>query len=96
MLERHGGIRNNASKDEGHASEADVDVKRLPAERDSDLVVELIYAASEGDLSAIFRLVARGADLEQGDYDLRTPLHLAAAEGHDDAVALLDKHWPTS
>jgi glutaminase len=27
-------------------------------------------------------LVASGADLSAGDYDHRTPLHLAAAEGH--------------
>ena len=44
-------------------------------------MVELIYAASEGRIRDIQRLVARGADLDQGDYDLRTPLHLAAAEG---------------
>ena len=44
------------------------------------------YAASEGDLLTIRRLVARGADLEGGDYDHRTPLHLAAAEGHEHIV----------
>jgi glutaminase len=49
-------------------------------------VVELIYAAAEGDLRAIQRLVARGVDLDVADYDLRTPLHLAAAEGHEEIV----------
>ena len=49
-------------------------------------VVELIYAASEGDLCAIQRLVAQGIDLESADYDLRTPIHLAAAEGHERIV----------
>ncbi len=49
-------------------------------------VVELIYAASEGDLCAIQRLVARGIDLEAADYDLRTAVHLAAAEGQERIV----------
>ena len=49
-------------------------------------VVELIYAAAEGDLEAIQRLVARGVELDVADYDRRTPLHLAAAEGHESVV----------
>ncbi len=49
-------------------------------------VVELIYAAAEGDLGATQRLVARGVSLDAADYDLRTPLHLAAAEGHEAMV----------
>lgn len=49
-------------------------------------IVELMYAASEGDLSAIRRLVARGINLGGADYDRRTPLHLAAAEGHEQVV----------
>ena len=53
---------------------------------DSADIVELIYAASEGDLPAIQRMVARGIGLSQADYDLRTPLHLAAAEGHERVV----------
>ena len=45
-----------------------------------------IWAASLGDLEVIRRLVARGAHLEVTDYDMRTPLHLAAAEGHLEVV----------
>jgi glutaminase len=44
-------------------------------------VIELIWAAARGSLRAIQRLVARGADLASKDYDRRTALHLAAAEG---------------
>ena len=39
-------------------------------------------------MCAIQRLVARGIDLEGADYDLRTPLHLAAAEGQERIVQL--------
>jgi glutaminase len=34
-------------------------------------------------------MLDEGADMELGDYDLRSPLHLAAAEGHLDVVQLL-------
>ena len=86
LLEGHGGVRSDSIRDDDHESNVGVDNDQLPPERESGLVVELIYAASDGDLQAIRRLVARGADLEQGDYDLRTPLHLAAAEGHEHIV----------
>ena len=47
---------------------------------------EMIWAASEGDLAAILQLVAQGVPLDIADYDLRTPLHLASAEGKIDVV----------
>jgi len=86
LLESHGGIRGEAINDEDNQRDAGVASEDLPAARESNLVIELIYAASEGDLQTIRRLVACGVDLEQGDYDRRTPLHLAAAEGHERIV----------
>ena len=46
----------------------------------------MIWAASVGDLRSIRRLVALGVPLDSADYDRRTPMHLAAAEGHAEVV----------
>lgn len=43
-------------------------------------VVNLIFAASNGDLDELKRLAVIGADLGMADYDGRTALHLAASE----------------
>ncbi|MRN60418.1 ankyrin repeat domain-containing protein, partial [Brucella sp. 09RB8918] len=56
---------------------------------ESNLVFELIWAASTGDLSEVKRAVALGVDINKGDYDKRTALHLAAAEGHENIVKYL-------
>ncbi len=53
-----------------------------PLQAEASTTAELIWAASDGDLTTIYRLVAQGVPLEIADYDLRTPFHLAAAEGH--------------
>ena len=54
----------------------------------SQIISEVLTAASSGDL---YQLTALGAqyDLDVGDYDRRTALHLAAAEGHTVIVAYL-------
>lgn len=52
----------------------------------SEKVNWLIWAASKGDLGAIQRLAVEGLDLDCADYDGRTPLHLAAAEGRVEVV----------
>jgi glutaminase len=54
-----------------------------------DGVVSLIWACANGDLLMVQEMIASGVDFNQGDYDGRTPLHLAAAEGHIDIVKLL-------
>ena len=49
-------------------------------------VNEVIWAASKGDLGGIQDQLQRGFALTCGDYDLRTPLHLAAAENQLEVV----------
>ncbi len=56
---------------------------------ESNLTFELIWAASIGDISEVRRSVALGADVNKGDYDNRTALHLAAAEGQENVVKYL-------
>jgi len=51
--------------------------------------VELILAASKGDLERVQELVKRGVDPSSSDYDKRTALHLASAEGHLNVVTWL-------
>jgi len=43
-------------------------------------------AASKGDLNELRRLLAKGVDLNEADYDKRTGIHLAASEGHLETV----------
>ena len=49
----------------------------------------LMYATEAGSLSSIQRYLMAGVDLGQCNYDRRTPLHVAAAEGHHDVVEFL-------
>ena len=51
-------------------------------------VNEMILAASKGDVGAIQDQLQRGSKLTCRDYDLRTPLHLAAAENQLHVVRL--------
>ena len=62
-------------------------VSRIQAE--SQEKATMIEAASNGELMAVQHLLSIGADPSAGDYDRRTPLHLASAEGHRDTVAFL-------
>ncbi len=49
-------------------------------------VLAVCWAAAQGDINELRRLVAAGVDLNKGDYDGRTGLHLAASEGRLDAI----------
>uniref|UniRef100_A0A8C5FN83 glutaminase n=1 Tax=Gadus morhua TaxID=8049 RepID=A0A8C5FN83_GADMO len=52
-------------------------------------VINLLFAAYTGDVSALRRFALSSIDMEQRDYDSRTALHVAAAEGHGEVVRFL-------
>ncbi|XP_041860039.1 glutaminase kidney isoform, mitochondrial-like [Melanotaenia boesemani] len=65
------------------------DPRRRSDDDPNKSVVNLMFAAYSGDVSALRRFALSAVDMEQRDYDSRTALHIAAAEGHTDAVVFL-------
>jgi len=58
---------------------------------DAQLPLTLCTLAARGDVEQLRILIPNLslADISRGDYDNRTPLHLASEEGHMEAVKLL-------
>jgi len=71
----------------GHS--AKINPRMKEKELKASKVMELIYAASHGDMDEILRLEAEGVSPNMADYDGRTPLHLAACEGKVEVVRYL-------
>lgn len=74
--------------EEGHGAElgmggfkVTVDLKWELSVFQNKTVVNLLFAAYSGDVSALRRFALSAMDMEQKDYDSRTALHVAAAEG---------------
>ena len=65
------------------------DPRARPHQTSRNLLVDLCWAAAEGDVTGLQRLVVRGVDLDAADYDGRTALHLAASEGQSNVVQYL-------
>ncbi|XP_060677125.1 glutaminase liver isoform, mitochondrial-like [Hemiscyllium ocellatum] len=66
-----------------------LDPRRNGSEVKEESVVNLLFAAYSGDIAALRRFALSAMDMEQKDYDSRTPLHIAAAEGHVEVVSFL-------
>ena len=56
---------------------------------DDGLAYKLCTAAAMGNMALLKQYEATGCNLDVGDYDGRTPLHLAACNGHHDIVLFL-------
>lgn len=62
---------------------------RLGREQDRiAMAAQLCTCVFEGNLPLLRRLIRAGAAADAGDYDKRTALHIAAAEGNTAAVRL--------
>uniref|UniRef100_A0A4W4HEK4 glutaminase n=1 Tax=Electrophorus electricus TaxID=8005 RepID=A0A4W4HEK4_ELEEL len=66
-----------------------LDPRREGGDQRVKSVINLLFAAYTGDVSALRRFALSSMDMEQRDYDSRTALHVAAAEGHIDVVRFL-------
>ncbi|XP_075386536.1 glutaminase kidney isoform, mitochondrial isoform X4 [Tenrec ecaudatus] len=58
-----------------------LDPRREGGDQRVKSVINLLFAAYTGDVSALRRFALSAMDMEQRDYDSRTALHVAAAEG---------------
>ncbi|MCG8354772.1 MAG: glutaminase A [Kiloniellales bacterium] len=92
-LHDHGAIIELLEQAGGHRGKTSFppEIGLLPVaaglQAESHKTAEMIWATSAGDVQTVYRLVAQGIPLDIADYDLRTPLHLAAAEGHAKVVS---------
>uniref|UniRef100_A0AAZ3Q1Z4 glutaminase n=1 Tax=Oncorhynchus tshawytscha TaxID=74940 RepID=A0AAZ3Q1Z4_ONCTS len=66
-----------------------LDPRREGGDQRVKSVINLLFAAYTGDVSALRRFALSSMDMEQRDYDSRTALHVAAAEGHVEVVKFL-------
>src|SRR5215468_567057 len=73
----------------GRGQTAKRDPRRKKNQAQSEAVVALTWAASQGDLDEVRAQIASGVEPTTADYDGRTPLHLAAAEGQLEIVRYL-------
>lgn len=87
MIEKMSAFYNNFNL--FHKDQKKRDLTRKPYQTLLQTVIAACTSSASGDLETIMRLHVQGLDLNSGDYDRRTPLHLASAAGHMDIVKYL-------
>lgn len=65
------------------------EIRKNAYKKEIDTVISACTAASEDDIEAMRSLRKAGVDLNIGDYDNRTPIHVAVATGRIKAVKYL-------
>ena len=78
-----------SSNDSGNTSIKDRSEALLPAPVLASDAPEIGLAAFKGDVGTLRRLISSGANIESTGKDKRTPLFLASAGGHMEAVSVL-------
>lgn len=74
-----------------HRAHNKKDVLTRPFQTVIKTTIAACECASNGNMEGLSRLEILGVDLNQGDYDKRTPLHLAVSSGHFDIIQFLIK-----
>lgn len=72
-----------------HIFENIVQKKSLVFDNEESILQTCINSAAKGDLETLLKIKDHGFDFNQGDYDMRTPLHLAVNEGMIEIVKFL-------
>uniref|UniRef100_F1L7W4 glutaminase n=1 Tax=Ascaris suum TaxID=6253 RepID=F1L7W4_ASCSU len=73
-----------------------IDPRKTVREARHESISNMMYAARAGDISAIQRYILLGVSIHDRDYDERTVLHIAAAEGNDYVLKFLLDRWKES
>ncbi|CAI5933427.1 unnamed protein product, partial [Closterium sp. NIES-64] len=89
---REGGSANRKALRAGHMQTAEVLREHGAQVLLDDPASELCHAVKRGMVEYLERLLSFGLDPNEADHDLRTPLHVAAAEGSVVLVRLLLEH----
>ncbi|TNV87946.1 hypothetical protein FGO68_gene6125 [Halteria grandinella] len=66
-----------------------IEIRKKAYQVEIQTVIAACTAASNGDVAGVKKAKSQGVDLNKGDYDRRTPLHVAASGGHFEVVKYL-------